>query len=107
MKLHEYDAALIFRLKGGLNPAPNSVGLTLVLCSSWSMQYYCPVSIEENSTLYLELHCTRKRDAFHIAARCQQLIGAVRVVDPFHHLFNDRPLVKIGRHIVGRCPDQF
>ncbi len=42
---------------------------------------------------------------FHVAANLDQIIWRIAMVDALHALFDDRTLIKVGGHIVGRGPD--
>ena len=49
----------------------------------------------------------RKHYLFQIAAFFDEIIDGVLVRDPDHILFNDRPGVKIGCHVMACGSDQF
>ena len=47
-----------------------------------------------------------KHGDFEVAALAPEVLDGVAVADPDHVLVDDRPLVEVGRDVVGGDPDQ-
>ena len=54
----------------------------------------------------MKFHCGGQSPALRVATSCRQFLGCEGVIDPFNDLFDDGPLIKIGRDVVGRSTGQ-
>ena len=50
---------------------------------------------------------TGQHAAFDVAALADQIFGRIAVADALDILLDNRAFIEIGRHIMGRGPDQF